>query len=230
MVLIAGKAAPGYDMAKRIIRLANDVGATLERDTRTRDRIRLVFLPNYSVTLAEIVMPAADLSEQVSTAGTEASGTGNMKLSLNGALTIGTLDGANIEILEAVGKENMFVFGMTDDQVEARHRAGYDPSALYRQDAVLRDAIDAVASGAYSAGDAPRHRPVVDALLSRDPFMVLADFEAYTAAQRDVEKAYGDPDRWASMALRNVAGMGRFSSDETIKGYARDIWRVPIER
>jgi starch phosphorylase len=206
------------------------VGATLERDARTRDRIRLVFLPNYSVTLAELVIPAADLSEQVSTAGTEASGTGNMKLSLNGALTIGTLDGANIEILEAVGKQNMFVFGMTDEQVEARHRAGYDPASVYREDAVLRAAIDAVASGAYSTGDAARHRPVVDALLSRDPFMVLADFTAYTAAQRDVENAYGDPDRWASMALRNVAGMGRFSSDETIKGYARDIWRVPVER
>jgi starch phosphorylase len=230
VVLIAGKAAPGYDMAKRIIRLANDVGATLERDERTRDRIRLVFLPNYSVTLAEVVIPAADLSEQVSTAGTEASGTGNMKLSLNGALTIGTLDGANIEILEAVGKENMFVFGMTDDEVEARRRAGYDPSAIYRQDAALREALDAVVSGAYSGGDAGRHRPVVDNLLSRDPFLVLADFAAYAAAQKDVEKAYADPDRWATMALRNIAGMGRFSSDETIRGYARDIWNVPIER
>jgi starch phosphorylase len=230
VVFIAGKAAPGYDMAKRIIRLANDVGATLERDERTRDRIRLVFLPNYSVTLAELVIPAADLSEQVSTAGTEASGTGNMKLSLNGALTIGTLDGANIEILEAVGEQNMFVFGMTDEQVEARHRAGYDPGAVYRGDAVLREAIDAVAGGAYSASDSGRHWPVIDALLSRDPFLVLADFAAYTAAQRNVEKAYGDPDRWATMALRNVAGMGRFSSDETIRGYARDIWRVPVER
>ncbi len=230
VVLIAGKAAPGYDMAKRIIRLANDVGATLERDERTRDRIRLVFLPNYSVTLAELVIPAADLSEQVSTAGTEASGTGNMKLSLNGALTIGTLDGANIEIREAVGQENMFVFGMTDDQVEARHRAGYDPGAVYRDDGVLRAAIDAVAGGAYSTGDAGRHWPVIDTLLSRDPFLVLADFAAYTAAQRSVEKAYGDPDAWATMALRNVAGMGRFSSDETIRGYARDIWKVPVER
>jgi starch phosphorylase len=230
VVFIAGKAAPGYDMAKRIIRLANDVGATLERDERTRDRIRLVFLPNYSVTLAELVIPAADLSEQVSTAGTEASGTGNMKLSLNGALTIGTLDGANIEILEAVGDQNMFVFGMTDDEVEARRRAGYDPAAVYRDDGVLREAIDAIASGAYSGGDPGRHRPVIDALLSRDPFLVLADFAAYTAAQRSVEKAYGDPDRWATMALLNVAAMGRFSSDETIRGYARDIWRVPVER
>ena len=153
-----------------------------------------------------------------------------MKLSLNGALTIGTLDGANIEILEAVGKENMFVFGMTDDEVEARRRHGYDPAAVYRDDEVLRGAVDAIAGGAYSAGDAARHRPVIDALLSRDPFLVFADFAAYTAAQRSVEKAYGDADRWASMALRNVAGMGRFSSDETIRGYARDIWRVPVER
>ena len=230
VVLIAGKAAPGYDMAKRIIRLANDIGATLEKDERTRDRIRMVFLPNYSVSLAEIVIPAADLSEQVSTAGTEASGTGNMKLSLNGALTIGTLDGANIEILEAVGKDNMFVFGMTDDEVEARHRAGYDPRAAYHADRAVADAIDAIASGAYSGGDAGRHGPVVDNLLSRDPFLVLADFPAYCAAQRDVETAFLAPERWAGMALRNVAGMGRFSSDETIRGYARDIWRVPVRR
>jgi starch phosphorylase len=230
IVLIAGKAAPGYDMAKRIIRLANDVGAALERDPRTRDRIRLVFLPNYSVTLAEMVIPAADLSEQVSTAGTEASGTGNMKLALNGALTIGTLDGANIEILEAVGADNMFIFGMTDEEVEARRRAGYDPRAIYRADLSLRAVLDAVSSGVYSGGDAGRHRPVMDALLSRDPYFVLADFAAYAGAQRDVEKAYGDPERWAKMALRNVAGMGRFSSDETIRGYARDIWRVPVQR
>jgi starch phosphorylase len=230
VVLIAGKAAPGYDMAKRIIRLAGDVGATLERDERTRDRIRLVFLPNYSVTLAELVIPAADLSEQVSTAGTEASGTGNMKLALNGALTIGTLDGANIEILEAVGHNNMFVFGMTDDQVEARKRGGYDPAAVYRGNGELRDALDAIASGAYSGGDEGRHRPVVDRLLSSDPFFVLADYAAYAAAQREVEKAYADADRWATMALLNVAGMGRFSSDETIRGYARDVWNVPVER
>jgi starch phosphorylase len=188
-----------------------------------------VFLPNYSVTLAELVIPAADLSEQVSTAGTEASGTGNMKLSLNGALTIGTLDGANIEILEAVGQENMFVFGMTEDRIEARRAAGYDPRAVYAEDALLREALDAVAAGAFSAGDTERHRAVVDSLLSRDPFFVLADFAAYAAAQRDVETVYADPERWAKMALRNVAGMGRFSSDETIRGYAREIWRVPVD-
>jgi starch phosphorylase len=228
VVLLAGKAAPAYDMAKRIIRLANDVGSVLKSDDRTRDRIELVFLPNYSVSLAELVMPAADLSEQVSTAGTEASGTGNMKLSLNGALTIGTLDGANVEIRDAVGAENFFLFGMTDAEVEAKKRHGYDPRAQYEADRALKDAIDAIAAGAYSPGEPSRHWAVVDALLTRDPYFVLADFPAYAAAQRDVETAFLDPERWARMAWRNIAGMGRFSSDATIAGYARDIWRVPV--
>ncbi len=228
VVLLAGKAAPAYDMAKRIIRLANDVGAVLKSDDRTRDRIELVFLPNYSVSLAELVMPAADLSEQVSTAGTEASGTGNMKLSLNGALTIGTLDGANVEIRDAVGAENFFLFGMTDADVEAKKRDGYNPRAAYEGDRALKDALDAIATGAYSPGEPGRHWDVVDALLTRDPYFVLADFPAYAAAQRDVETAFLDTERWAQMAWRNIAGMGRFSSDATIAGYARDIWRVPV--
>ena len=231
VVLIAGKAASGYDMAKRIIALACDVGAALAADRRTRDQIRLEFLPNYSVSLAEVVIPAADLSEQVSTAGTEASGTGNMKFSLNGALTIGTLDGANVEIRDAVGAENFFLFGMTDDEVEARRRSGYDPRAAYaRRPVGSAAAIDAIAGGAYSAGARePLHGPVVDALLSRDSVLtVLADYPAYAAAQREVEAAYLEPDRWARMVVLNVAKMGRFSSDETIKGYARDIWRVPV--
>jgi starch phosphorylase len=229
VVILAGKAAPGYDMAKRIIHLANDVAATLHRDARTRDRIQLVFLPNYSVSLAELVIPAADLSEQVSTAGTEASGTGCMKLSLNGALTIGTLDGANIEIRDAVGAENMFAFGMTDNEVLAR-RASYNPREACEADRGLSEAVDAVASGAYSDGDSGRHRPVVDALLSRDPFFVLADYPAYATAQRDVEARYLEPSDWARTALLNVAGMGRFSSDETIRGYSRDIWRTKVPR
>jgi starch phosphorylase len=227
-VLLAGKAAPAYDMAKRIIRLANDVGSVLKSDDRTRDRIELVFLPNYSVSLAELVMPAADLSEQVSTAGTEASGTGNMKLSLNGALTIGTLDGANIEIRDAVGAENFFLFGMTDAEVEAKKRDGYDPRAAYEADRALRDAIHAIAAGAYSPSEPGRHLGVVDALLARDPYFVLADFPAYAAAQRDVETTFVDTERWTQMAWHNIAGMGRFSSDATIAGYARDIWRVPV--
>jgi glycogen phosphorylase len=228
VVLLAGKAAPAYDMAKRIIRLANDVGSVLKSDDRTRDRIELVFLPNYSVSLAELVMPAADLSEQVSTAGTEASGTGNMKLSLNGALTIGTLDGANIEIRDAVGAENFFLFGMTDAEVEAKKRDGYDPRGAYEADRALKDALDAIAAGAYSPGEPGRHWGIVDSLLTRDPYFVLADFPAYAAAQRDVETAFLDTERWARMAWRNIAGMGRFSSDATIAGYARDIWRVPV--
>jgi starch phosphorylase len=229
VVILAGKAAPGYDMAKRIIHLANDVAATLHRDARTRDRIQLVFLPNYSVSLAELIIPAADLSEQVSTAGTEASGTGCMKLSLNGALTIGTLDGANIEIRDAVGAENMFVFGMTDNEVLAR-RASYNPREACDADRGLSEAVDAIASGAYSDGDSGRHRAVVDALLSRDPFFVLADYPAYATAQRDVEARFLDPGDWAKTALLNVARMGRFSSDETIRGYARDIWRTKVPR
>jgi starch phosphorylase len=228
VVILAGKAAPAYDMAKRIIRLANDVARVLNGDVRTRDRIQLVFLPNYSVSLAELVMPAADLSEQVSTAGTEASGTGNMKLSLNGALTIGTLDGANIEIREAVGKENFFLFGMTDAEVEAKKRDGYDPRGAYEADRALKDAIDAIADGGYSPGEPGRHRVVLDALLTRDPYFVLADFPAYAAVQREVEEAFLDAERWAQMAWRNIAGMGRFSSDATIAGYARDIWHVPV--
>jgi len=230
VVILAGKAAPAYDMAKRIIRLANDVGTILNGDQRTRDRIQLVFLPNYSVSLAELVMPAADLSEQVSTAGTEASGTGNMKLTLNGALTIGTLDGANIEIRAAVGSENFFLFGMTDAEVEAKKRAGYDPRAAYEADGALKDAIDAITTGAYSPREPNRHWTVIDALLTRDPFFVLADFPAYAAAQRDVESAFQDTDRWARMAWRNIAAMGPFSSDATIAGYARDIWHVPMAR
>jgi len=230
VVILAGKAAPAYDMAKRIIRLANDVGTILNGDQRTRDRIQLVFLPNYSVSLAELVMPAADLSEQVSTAGTEASGTGNMKLTLNGALTIGTLDGANIEIRAAVGSENFFLFGMTDAEVEAKKRAGYDPRAAYEADGALKDAIDAITTGAYSPREPNRHWTVIDALLRRDPFFVLADFPAYAAAQRDVESAFQDTDRWARMAWRNIAAMGPFSSDATIAGYARDIWHVPMAR
>jgi starch phosphorylase len=206
------------------------VAATVNADPRTRDQIKVLFLPNYSVSLAELIIPAADLSEQVSTAGTEASGTGCMKLSLNGALTVGTLDGANIEIREAVGGENFFLFGMTDDEVEERKRAGYNPVVEYERDGALRAALDAIASGAYSAGDADRHRPVVDTLLYRDPFLVLADYTSYAQAQERIEAVFRDPEQWTKIAILNVAGMGRFSSDETIAGYARDIWHVPVRR
>jgi starch phosphorylase len=226
VVMLAGKAAPGYDMAKRIIQLANDVAYALQSDERTRDRIQLVFYPNYSVSLAEQIVPAADLSEQVSTAGTEASGTGNMKLSLNGALTIGTLDGANIEIREAVGEDNFFVFGMTDEEILEKKRSGHDPRAPVRADPELAEVLDVISSGAYAPTEPGRHRPVIDALLNYDPYYLLSDYTAYAAAQREVEAAFLDPERWARMMVANVAGMGRFSSDETIRGYARDIWHV----
>jgi starch phosphorylase len=229
VVLLAGKAAPAYDMAKRIIKLANDVAKVVNNDPRVGDQLRVVFLPNYCVSLAELIIPAADLSEQVSTAGMEASGTGNMKFSLNGALTIGTLDGANVEIREAVGAENFFLFGMTDAEVEAKRR-GYHPRDEYAKDHDLAAVLDAIAGGAYSEGDAGRHRPIVDNLLNRDPFLVLADYTAYAAAQREVETVFRDPERWSQMAWKNVAGMGRFSSDNTISGYARDIWRVPVKK
>jgi starch phosphorylase len=229
VVILAGKAAPAYDMAKRIIKLANDVGKVVNSDPRVHDQLRVLFLPNYCVSLAELVIPAADLSEQVSTAGMEASGTGNMKFSLNGALTIGTLDGANVEIREAVGAENFFLFGMTDAEVEARKR-GYHPRDEYARDRALSDALDAIAGGAYSEGDSGRHRPIVDNLLSRDPFLVLADYTAYAAAQLEVEAVFKDPETWTRMAWKNIAGMGRFSSDKTIAGYARDIWRVPVQK
>jgi starch phosphorylase len=215
-------------MAKRIIKLANDVAKVVNNDPRVGDQLRVLFLPNYCVSLAELIIPAADLSEQVSTAGMEASGTGNMKFSLNGALTIGTLDGANVEIREAVGAENFFLFGMTDAEVEAKRRAGYHARDEYAKDHELAAVLDAIAGGAYSEGDAGRHRPVVDNLLNRDPFLVLADYTAYAAAQREVEAVFRDPERWSRMAWKNVAGMGRFSSDNTISGYARDIWRVPV--
>jgi starch phosphorylase len=200
----------------------------VNRDPRTRDRLKVLFLTNYSVSLAELVMPAADVSEQVSTAETEASGTGNMKLKLNVALTVGTLDGANIEIREAVGAENFFLFGMTEEEVEAKKRSGYDPHGVYERDPVLRGVLDVITAGAYAGGDAERHRPIVDVLLSRDPFFVLEDFAAYLAVQEQVERTFADPERWARMAICNVAGMGRFSSDATIAGYAKDIWRVPV--
>jgi starch phosphorylase len=229
VVIFAGKAAPGYWMAKRIIRLINDVAAVINADDKAADLLKVVFLPNYGVSLAELIMPAADLSEQISTAGTEASGTGNMKLSLNGALTIGTLDGANLEILEAVGHENMFIFGMDDRQVEQRKAAGYDPRACYRADAELAGAIDALLRGDYArGGDATPAREVVQVLMERDPFLVLADFAAYRDCQLQVETTFRDVDRWTRMSIANVAHMGRFSSDATIAGYARDIWRVPV--
>jgi starch phosphorylase len=224
--VFGGKAAPGYHMAKLIIRLINAVGETLERDPEAREALRVVFLPNYNVSSGQRVYPAADLSEQISTAGKEASGTGNMKFSLNGALTIGTLDGANIEIREEVGADNFFLFGLTAQEVAAVKSKGYRPMDYHVADPLLREVIELIGSGFFSRGDATLFRPLVDNLLLSDPYLVLADFRPYTECQGQVSEAYGDPERWTRMSILNTARCGKFSSDRTIREYCRDIWHV----
>jgi starch phosphorylase len=224
--VFGGKAAPGYHMAKLIIRLITAVSETLERDPQARERLAVVFLPNYNVSGGQRVYPAADLSEQISTAGKEASGTGNMKFSLNGALTIGTLDGANIEIRDEVGADNFFLFGLTAEQVAELKSSGYRPMDYYVADPLLREAIDLVASGFFSRGDAALFRPLIGNLLTSDPYLVLADFRSYVECQEQVGDAYGDSDRWTRMSILNTARCGKFSSDRTIREYCRDIWHV----
>jgi starch phosphorylase len=227
VVVMAGKAASAYWLAKQTIKLANDVGTIINDDAQTAGRLKLVFLPNYNVSLAEVIVPAADLSQQISLAGTEASGTGNMKLALNGALTIGTADGANIEIAEAVGPENMFTFGLDIAGVHQLRAAGYVPGERYAQESTIREAVDQIAGGLFSPGEPDRHRPIVDALLHHgDRYLVLADFAAYMAAQGDVDRTWADPSLWAARAIRNVAGMARFSSDRAIREYSDRIWHV----
>jgi glycogen phosphorylase len=228
--LFAGKAAPGYDMAKRVIHLINAVGHVINQDPATRDILQCHFIPNYSVSVAERVIPATEVSEQISTAGTEASGTGNMKLAMNGALTVGTLDGANIEIMEAVGRENMFIFGLTAENVEQLYYTGYDPLSIYHADRDIRSALDAIAGGLFSPEDPSRFRPVAEKLMHQDPFLVLADYRSYASCQRTVEKVYRDTADWTRKSILNVAHMGRFSSDRSIENYAREIWRVPVSR
>jgi starch phosphorylase len=216
-------------MAKRIIHLVNAVGQVINSDAQVRNHLRVIFVPNYGVSLAELLIPATDVSEQISTAGMEASGTGNMKFALNGALTIGTLDGANVEIREAVGEANFFLFGLTTEQVIAAREHGYDPMQTYYAEPLLRQALDAIANGAFSPDDPSRFRPVVDALLyGGDTYMVLADFLSYLHCQRSVETAYHDQAGWTRRSILNVARTGRFSSDRTVLGYARDVWGVSI--
>jgi starch phosphorylase len=231
--VFGGKAAPGYHFAKLMIKLITAVGEVVNKDRTVNDRLKLVFLPNYNVTNGQRVYPAADLSEQISTAGKEASGTGNMKFSMNGALTIGTLDGANVEIREAVGAENFFLFGLTAAQVQASGQPGaYDPMAVYRSNEELRAVIDLVAEGHFSRGDRELFRPLIDSLLVSDRYRVLADFASYVECQERVSAAYADRERWTRMSIHNVARMGRFSSDRSIRDYCRDIWNVeptPIE-
>ena len=229
-VVFAGKAASAYHMAKQIIHLINDVAATINNDARVGDRLKVVFLPNYSVSLAEIIIPAADLSEQISTAGTEASGTGNMKLALNGALTIGTLDGANVEMRESVGADNIFMFGNTTEQVDTLRRAGYQPRAIVDQDSELAGVLDMIAAGAFSPAEPNRYQGICDALLEwGDHYLLLADYAGYVATQDRVDALYRDSEAWTRKAILNVAGMGVFSSDRTIAAYAREIWRVPVK-
>ena len=224
--IFGGKAAPGYHMAKLIIRLINAVGEVLERDPDARKQLRVVFLPNYNVSSGQRVYPVADLSEQISTAGKEASGTGNMKFSLNGALTIGTLDGANVEIRDEVGAENFFLFGLTTEEVAARWAQGYRPMEYYKENTELRDVIDLIRSGFFSRGDPSLFRPLLDSLLLHDPYLVMADFKAYTECQEEVGKAYLDAEHWTRMSILNSARCGKFSSDRTIRQYCRDIWHI----
>jgi starch phosphorylase len=225
-VIFAGKAAPGYVLAKLIIKLVNSVAEVVNRDSTTSPFLRVVFLPDYNVKNSRRIFPAADLSEQISTAGMEASGTGNMKLGLNGALTIATYDGANIEIREEVGPENFFLFGLTADEVARRNAEGYRPRDHYESDARLRAALDLISSGFFSRGDRSLFRPLVDSLLERDPYMVCADFASYVACQDEVARAYLDPEGWTRMSILNVSRMGKFSSDRAIAEYCRDIWNV----
>jgi starch phosphorylase len=220
-----GKAAPAYIDAKNIIRLINDIGKSINNDPVIGDRLKVIYPPNYNVSMAEILIPAADLSEQISTAGKEASGTGNMKFALNGALTIGTLDGANVEIRDHVGEENIYIFGMTADGVQAA-RDGYVTQNYIDASPRLSEVIDQIRNGVYADGDPTRHAPVLEKLLRDDYFMVAADFDAYWDAQRKVDAGFADSDAWARMAVLNTARSGWFSSDRTIQGYARDIWGV----
>jgi starch phosphorylase len=214
-------------MAKAIIKLINNVARTIDADASLRDKLRVVFLPDYDVSLAQKIMPAADLSQQISTAGMEASGTGNMKLALNGALTIGTLDGANIEIRDHVGAENMFIFGLTADQVAARRAAGYRPSYVIETNEELRRALNLIESGHFSPGRPEDAKPVIERLRSDDePFLVLADFAAYAAAQDQVDALYVLEDEWSRKAAINCLNMGYFSSDRSVREYADRIWSV----
>ncbi|VVM08242.1 glycogen phosphorylase [Methylacidimicrobium tartarophylax] len=228
LFLFGGKAAPGYDLAKCLIKAINAVAVRINSDSRVYGRLQVAFVPNYGVTRASRIIPAADLSEQISTAGKEASGTGNMKLALNGAVTIGTLDGANVEIGEEVGPENIFIFGLTAEQVAERVQEGYNPWEIYESDAELRAILDWIGSGDLTPGEpASVLAPLRHSLLEGgDPFLVLADFAAYLAAQREAERAYRDRARWLSMTMENTASVGKFSSDRSIREYAEGIWRL----
>jgi len=228
-IMFSGKAAPSYAMAKLIIKFINSVADTINADTSLQGKLKVVFLPNYSVTLAEKIIPAADLSVQISTAGMEASGTGNMKLALNGALTVGTLDGANIEIMEEVGNENIFIFGLNADEITEKRESGYNPREVYTQNLELREVLDMIQKGFFSSQQGNLFQPILENLLDHgDPYMVLADFQSFCDIQEKIGNAYLDADTWTRKAIINVSRMGKFSSDRSIKEYAEEIWNVPV--
>jgi starch phosphorylase len=224
--LFSGKAAPSYHAAKLIIKLANDISRTINSDPSVRGLLKVVFVPNYNVSLAEIIVPAADLSEQISTAGMEASGTGNMKFALNGAITIGTLDGANVEMREHVGSDNMVIFGLNADEVAKRRADRPDPRMVIESSAELSQALSAIASGVFSPDDRGRYSELVDNIYNHDWFMVAADFDSYAAAQRRTDAIWNDHAAWNRMAILNTARMGWFSSDRTIRQYAEEVWKL----
>jgi starch phosphorylase len=224
--IYGGKAAPGYHFAKLMIKLITAVGDVVNNDPQTRDRLRVVFVPNFNVTTGQRLYPAADVSEQISLAGKEASGTGNMKFAMNGALTIGTMDGANIEIREEVGADNFFAFGMSSDAVQRLRHEGYRPRDHYEQDDDLGDVIRLIQSGLFAHGDPALFQPLVDQLLNYDPYFVLADFRSYADCQRRLGETYLDETQWVRMSILNTARSGKFSSDRTIREYCDEIWHV----
>jgi len=224
--IFGAKSAPGYQMAKLIIKLINAVGEVVNHDRRVADRLKVVFMPNFNVTLGEKIYPAAELSEQISLAGLEASGTGNMKFALNGAVTIGTLDGANIEIRERVGAENFFLFGLSAEEVSALKAHGYAPRDYVQRNPELQQAIEQIAGGYFSHGDKDLFRSLMDSLLQRDPYLVTVDYAAFIARQDEVDRAYRDADGWTRKSILNTARCGFFSSDRAVRQYCEDIWKV----
>jgi len=229
--IFAGKAAPGYYLAKLIIKFINNIGIVINKDPVVADRLKIVFLPNYSVSLAEKIIPASDVSVQISTAGYEASGTGNMKFALNGALTLGTLDGANVEMAEEIGMENMFIFGMNAQEVTELKQRGYNPREYYNNDPELRRVVDAIATDMFSPKEKGIFLPIVSSLLDMgDVYCIMADFKPFLDAQLRIDRLWQDRYAWAEKAIINIARMGKFSSDRAIKEYANDIWHIkPVQ-
>ncbi|HET6999906.1 MAG TPA: glycogen/starch/alpha-glucan phosphorylase, partial [Puia sp.] len=224
--IFGGKAAPGYHMAKLIIKLIHSVGEVVNDDKDVNGRLKVIFFPDFNVKNSEWIYRSADLSEQISTAGKEASGTGNMKFSMNGALTIGTMDGANIEIMEAAGRENFFLFGLTVEEIRTMRNAGYRPFELYQNDQDLREIIDRLLSGEFSRGDKNLFKPLIDSVLGEDTYFVLQDFRHYVECQEKVSNAFRDRAHWTKMSILNTARMGKFSSDRSIREYSDKIWKV----